>query len=151
MSDAAGRVAGEREQKHVAVLERARQRWNAGDLAGYLELYDASAVLHGYPGVEPGRASIRAFYEGFWVAFPGSQLGFEDVLAAGDEVAVRFVVDAVHGGPFQGLPPTGKRVTLPGLTILRFAGGRCAERWSQADFLGLLQQLGALPAPTAPA
>ena len=151
MSGAAGRVAGEREQQHVAVLERARRRWNAGDLAGYLELYAPSAVLHGYPGVEPGLASIRAFYEGFWAAFPGSRLGFEDVIAAGDEVAVRFVVDAVHGGPFQSLPPSGKRVTLPGLTILRFAGGRCAERWSQADFLGLLQQVGALPAPAPPA
>jgi hypothetical protein len=42
-------------------------------------------------------------------------------------------------------------MALPGITILRFAGGRCVERWSQADFLYLLQQLGAFPAPAAPA
>jgi predicted ester cyclase len=150
MGDAVGRAGAEAGPAEIAVLERARQRWNAGDLAGYLELYAPGAVLHGYPGVEPGLASIRAFYEGFWAAFPGSQLVFEDVRAAGDAVTVRFAVDAVHGGPFQGLPPTGRRVALSGITILRFAGGRCVERWSQADFLGLRQQLGAVPAPGSP-
>lgn len=60
--------------------------------------------------------------------------------------ACRFVVTGKHTGPFQGMPPTGKEFTLPGITILRFSGERCVERWSQADFLGLLQQLGALPA-----
>ena len=53
----------------------------------------------------------------------------------------------MHGGPFQGMPATGKPFTLPGITILRFADGGCCERWSQADFIGLLQQLGALPPP----
>jgi predicted ester cyclase len=144
-----GRQAPEQEQ--VAALEQALVRWNAGDLEGYLELYDPGAVLHGYPGVEPGLASLRAFYQGFWTAFPGSQLRLEDVVAAGDEVAARATLTAVHGGAFMGVPATGRAVTLPTLTILRFAGGRCVERWSQADFLGLLQQLGALPAPGASA
>jgi steroid delta-isomerase-like uncharacterized protein len=130
-----------------AVLHRAGERWNAGDLAGYLALYGPDAVVHGYPGVAPGLASIRRFYEAFWAAFPGSRLRVEDVLAEGDRLAVRFVVEGTHGGPFQGIPPTGQPVRLPGITILRFTGGRCVERWSQADFLGLLQQLGAIPGP----
>jgi hypothetical protein len=54
-------------------------------------------------------------------------------------------------GTVRGLPPTGKRVTLPGITTLRFAGGRCVGRWSQSDFLGLLQQLGATPSGGASA
>jgi len=45
----------------------------------------------------------------------------------------------------MGIPPTGKQVTMTGITILRFAGGKCVERWSEADFLGLLQQLGVVP------
>jgi predicted ester cyclase len=95
--------------------------------------------------VELGLASVRQFYEGFWLAFPDSQLVFEDVFAVADKVACRFVVHATHQGPFQGIAPTGKRTTQPGITILRFSEGKCVERWSQADFMGLLSQLGALP------
>jgi predicted ester cyclase len=129
------------------MLLAAREQWNAGNLEGYLRLYDPAVVLHGYAGVEPGIEGVRQFYEGFLAAFPGAQLAFEDVFSAGDRVACRYVVRATHGGPFQGLPATGKRVEIPGITILRFAGGRCVERWSQADFLGLLAQLGLVPSP----
>lgn len=131
----------------VVALNRARDRWNAGDLAGYLKLYGEAAVLHGYAGVGPGIANIRAFYEAFCAAFPDSRLEFEDVFSAGDRVACRFVMHGKHQGPFQGMPPTGKAFRLPGITVLRFTGSQCVERWSQADFLGLLQQIGALPSP----
>jgi len=94
---------------------------------------------------QPGIASITAFYNAFFAAFPGARLDFEDVFVSGDKVTCRFIVTGSHEGPFQGLPPTHKRFALPGITILRFEGERCVERWSQADFLSLLQQLGAIP------
>ena len=47
-----------------------------------------------------------------------------------------------HIGVFNGIPPTGKAIRLPRITILRFSGERCVERWSQAGFLGLLKQPG---------
>jgi predicted ester cyclase len=130
--------------ENVEALERARLRWNAGDLYGYLELYDENAVFHGIAGREPGLAGIRAFYEGFWSAFPGSQLVFEDVFSLGEKVACRFVLHARHADTFLGIDATGQRVTIPGISILRFRDGRCVERWSQADFLGVVAQLGAL-------
>lgn len=131
----------------VEALTRAGERWNAGDLDGYLEMYDRNAVLHGYAGVEPGLNSISAFYREFWAAFPGSRLVFEDRFEVDGKVACRFVVNGTHAGPFQGMPATHKAISLPGITILRFDGEKCVERWSQADFLSMLQQLGALPAP----
>ncbi len=69
------------------------------------------------------------------------------MFAEGDEVACRFTRRAAHGGEFNGIPATGRRVELKGITILRFANGRCVERWSQADFMGMLRQLGVVPAP----
>ena len=132
-----------------AALRHAGERWNAGDLAGYLQLYDPDVRLHGYSGVEPGLDNVRRFYEGFWAAFPDSRLIFEDLFPYEDRVACRFVVRATHRGELMGVPATGKEIALPGITILRFAGERCVERWSQADFLGLLQQIGAIPAPEA--
>lgn len=134
-------------KENQAVLETARDEWNRGNLEGYLQLYAADAVLHGYAGVGPGLANIRQFYEAFFVAFPDAKLTFADTFAAEDRVACRFVVEATHGGVFQGIGPTGKRITIPGITILRFEEAKCVERWSQADFLGLLAQLGAIPAP----
>lgn len=131
------------------VLHRVVERWNADDLDGYLTLYHQDAVLHGYDGVGPGFENIRAFYQSFFAAFPGSRLTVDDVFAAGDKVACRFTVFGKHDGPFQGMPPTGRTFSLPGITILRFSGEHCVERWSQANFLALLQQLGAI-APTPP-
>lgn len=132
------------DQNRVAV-KRARDCWNRGDLSGYMQLYDPDVELHGYAGVERGLENVQRFYEEFWKAFPGSQLVFEDIISSEDKVVCRFVIEATHAGTFQGLPATGKKIAMPGLTILRFAEGKCVERWSQADALGLLVQLGALP------
>ena len=55
-------------------------------------------------------------------------------------------MSGVHGGEFMGVPATGRPYELNGITILRFDGAQVVERWSSADFLGLLTQLGAIPA-----
>ena len=63
--------------------------------------------------------------------------------AEGDEVAARYVVYGTHQGEFMGIAATGKQITRAGITILHFRNGKCVERWSQADTLGMLRQLGA--------
>jgi len=130
---------------NVAALHAAVTQWNAGNLDGYLALYDPEAVLHGYAGVDPGLSSIRHFYQAFWAAFPGSRLVFEDVFASGEKVACRFLLQGNHRGTFQGIAPTGVRINMPGITILEFHDGRCTRRWTYSDSVGLLQQLGAFP------
>jgi predicted ester cyclase len=52
-----------------------------------------------------------------------------------------------HVDEFMGVPATGTPIALPGITILHFRASRCVERFSQADMLGLLVQIGAVPAP----
>lgn len=131
--------------RNVAALHDAGAQWNAGNLAGYLALYDPEAVLHGYSGVGPGLSGIRQFYQAFWAAFPGSRLAFEDVFASGEKVACRFLIQGEHRGVFQGIAATGAHINLPGITILEFHEGRCIRRWSYTDSAGLLQQLGVLP------
>jgi predicted ester cyclase len=111
----------------------------------YLALYDPACVLHGYAGVEPGLAGIRTFYEAFWAAFPDVRITAEDFVEQGDKLACRFVCRGTHRGPFLGVAATGRPVEFSGMTILAFRDGRCVERWSQADFLTVLQQIGALP------
>jgi predicted ester cyclase len=94
------------------------------------------------------RADAGQPYEDVFAAFDSPQLEFEDTLAAGDRVVIRFTMTGRHRGAFMGVPATGTDVALPGITILRFGeGGKAIERWSSADMLGLLVQLGAVPAP----
>jgi len=130
---------------NVAALHAAGAHWNAGNLEGYLRLYDPEAVLHGYAGVEPGVSGIRHYYQAFWAAFPGSRLVLEDVFASGEKVACRFLLQGEHSGAFQGIAATGRQIKMPGITILEFRDGRCVRRWSYADSVGLLIQLGAFP------
>lgn len=128
-------------------VRAAQERWNAGDLDGYLQLYDESIRLHGYAPEPLDKAAARGFYEQVFAAFGPPKLEFHEVLSDGDALTIRFTMSGRHVGEFMGVPPTGRDVALPGITILRFSGDRVVERFSQADMLGLLVQLGAVPAP----
>src|SRR5215212_3483357 len=110
------------------IVQQALDRLNApGDKSGYFDLYSPHAVLHGYGGVAPGLEGIKQFYHQLWAAFPDSAVTPEDWLEQGDRVVLRFTYRGTHRGEFQGIPPTGRQVTMSGITILRFADGQCVE------------------------
>jgi predicted ester cyclase len=71
----------------------------------------------------------------------------EDQVAEGDKVATRITGSGKHVGPLLGIPPTNKMVTMSGIAIHRVANGKLVEHWGQVDGVGLLAQLGAVPAP----
>jgi len=128
-------------------LAAARESWNAGDLDGYLRLYDDRIRLHGYSPEPMDKQEVREFYAMVFRAFERPQLAFHEVLWDGDACAIRFTMSGRHVGEFMGVPGTGTEIALDGITILRFDGDRVVERFSQADMLGLLVQIGAVPAP----
>lgn len=130
-----------------AVVAAAVDAWNAGDLERYLELYDPSIVHHGLAPEPFDHQANRAFYEMLVAAFPGARLVLDDIVAEGDSLALRFHLAGEHKGPFLGIPATGRQFLLNAQTIMRFEGGRVVERWTTGDLLGLLTQLGAIPAP----
>ena len=128
-------------------LRRAVDAWNAGDLDTYLELYDDAISLHGYSPQPMSKTEVRGFYTMIFAAFPGSTLTIDETIVEGDRVALRFVQQGTHAGVFMGLPASGKDFAMTGQTVLHFRDGRVVERWSSADMLGLLVQLGAMPPP----
>ena len=67
------------------------------------------------------------------------------MIAEGDKLADRYTISGTHQQPFLGIPATGTRIQLAGITIVRIAAGKITQRWAVTDQLGLLQQLGALP------
>lgn len=134
-------------ESNKKALAAAVEAWNAGDGDGYLTLYDPSTVHHGL-GPEPfDQRANRGFYEAMWAAFPGAQLTIDDTVAEGDKLALRFHLAGEHKGEFMGVPATGRPFLLSGHTIMSFRDGRVIERWTTGDLLGLLTQLGAIPAP----
>ena len=83
----------------------------------------------------------------FRAAFPDLQATIEDLIAEGHKVAVRGTLRGTHPGELLGIPPTGAQVTVPLIDINRIEAGKLVERWGEADMLGLLHQLGVIPAP----
>jgi predicted ester cyclase len=133
-------------EQNKAIVRRAIENFNnPATRNAYLDVYDANSVIHGYNLV--GLESIKQFYKGLWAAFPDSRVTIEDVIAEGDKTAVRYTFSATHQGDFMGIPPTRRKVNVDGVTILRFANGKCVERWGQMDMLGLMQQLGVISPP----
>ena len=128
-----------------ANLQRALDAWNARDLDGYLSLYDESIRLHGYSPEPMDKVSVRAFYDMILHAFDGPKLAFHDVFSNGDRLVVRFTMTGTHRDQFVGIAPTGRSVSVDGITILRFRDGRCVERWSSVDMYAWLAQRGAVP------
>jgi steroid delta-isomerase-like uncharacterized protein len=74
-----------------------------------------------------------------------ASMKIEDMIAEDDRVAVRLTGHAVQTGEFMGMPPSGKAYTIGEIHIFRVRDGKVAEHWHQADFLGMMRQLGALP------
>jgi predicted ester cyclase len=81
-----------------------------------------------------------------FAAFPDLQFLLDDLLADGNQVVARFTVRGTQTGVFQGIPATGSAAAVSGIAIYRLAGGKVVEQWLEYDQLGLLQQLGVLPA-----
>jgi len=134
-------------EQHLTAARTAIDAWNGGDLTRYLEMYDESVALHGYAPEAMDRAAVTEFYRGVWAAFESPKIVVHDMFGAADQICIRFTMTGRHVGDFLGVPGTQRDIALPGITVLRFAAGRCVERWASADMLGLLAQMGAVPAP----
>jgi steroid delta-isomerase-like uncharacterized protein len=104
-----------------------------------------------YAGNPPmDRDGFLQFLGALRTAFPDVAVTVEDLLAEGDEVAVRWTWRGTQQGPFLGILPTGEAVAGSGIGLFRIANGRIVEDFVQEDTFGLLQQLGAIPAPGQP-
>jgi steroid delta-isomerase-like uncharacterized protein len=95
--------------------------------------------LKGYDGAAQ---LMRLWREGF----SNLKLEIEDSFEVDDKVACRFRISGTHTGPLMGIPASGKPVSVVATGIFRVADGKLADNWVNFDALGLLQQIGAIPA-----
>ena len=126
-----------------AISEGAR----SGDMSGLDEVIAPDIRDHNpEPGQGQGREGARAMFMELARAFPDLSVSIEELIAEGDKVVGRVRFQGTHSGDFQGMPATGKRVEMQVIDILRIENGKIVERWGLGDQLGLMQQLGAVPA-----
>ena len=129
-------------EENKAIIRRAFEAWNAGDLDLFDELWAADYVHH-----DPAEPKVRSLedYKRYvsyvHKSYPGMGFTLEDMLAEGDKVAARYTWHATDTVGRPDRPPTGRQVTMTGISIYRLAGGRIAEMWTNWDALGYQQQL----------
>jgi len=121
---------------------------NQGNLALLDELVSSGYELHdpNYPQPVLGAEGLKQYLQTFRSAFPDLHFTIEDLMGEGDTVALRQTARSTHQGELFGIAPTGKQLTVTGMTCHRFVNGKLVESWVNYDSLGMLQQLGVIPA-----
>jgi len=111
------------------------------------ELTAPDFVPHSWPGVEPGVENLKQAQRRVAAGLEDARMTIEDVIAEGDKVVVRLTSHGRPVGEFMGMPSSGKTYDISEIHIFRIADGKVAEHWRDADMLGMMRQLGALPQP----
>jgi steroid delta-isomerase-like uncharacterized protein len=127
--------------------------WNQGREESIDELFAARGIGYGLGDTEApiqGPAGIKPFVRNLRGALPDIHMKIEDIMAEGDRVTVRITAEGTHKGGNLGVAPTGRRIHIEGIVIVRIANGQIVEGWNSWDQLGLLRQIEALPAQKGP-
>jgi steroid delta-isomerase-like uncharacterized protein len=120
---------------------------NRGNLALLDELIAPSIVSHDASTTMQGLEAYKRFVSDYLTAFPDLHFTIEELIAEGDKTVTRWTARGTHRGELMGIPPTGKQATVTGITIIHWSNGKSVESWLNFDALGMLQQLGVVPAP----
>ena len=122
--------------------------WNKGRLEAVEEMASPDVIGHGQAqhATDIGLKEFKPFVMGFRSAFPDLKVTIDQVIEQGDIVVARWTATMTHQGEFLGYAPTGKKATITGTSTQRISGGKIVEGWDNWDQLGLLVQIGAVPA-----
>ena len=120
-----------------------------GEKAAVDELVAEDFVPHSWGPMPPGREPLKQAIDRVYGGLSDHRMTIDDLIAEHDRVAIRLRSHARHTGTFMGIPATGREYEITETHVLRIRDGKVIEHWRDADMLGLMQQLGALPAPGA--
>ena len=134
----------------VKVLQEFFRTGEAGLVDSLVDRVLANNIVQHLSGMPPEAQSLEGFKQllpALRQGFPDALFEVENLVAEGDTIAFRLIWKATHQGELFGIPPTGIRATVTEMHMLRIAHGKIVEHWGEWDALGLMQQLGAVPAP----
>ena len=138
-------------EANKAVVRRYREAHNTNNLALLDDVLAPTLVAHEMlPNVPQTLEGAKMVHQGTLAVFPDLQLHTDALFAEDDKVVEQWTMRAHHtGAPFfiGNVPPSGNAVEVIGITTYRIADGKIVETWSNMDFVGVLQQVGVIPAP----
>ena len=137
------------EQENKELVQRFNEEvFNQHNKAAMDELIADEAVEHDpLPGLSNDKAGAVATIEQILAAFPDMKAEVHQLVASGDQVAVRATFRGTHEGEFMGVPPTGKSVEVGSIDIVRVKDGKFVEHWGIFDAAGMMMQLGVIQSP----
>jgi steroid delta-isomerase-like uncharacterized protein len=135
-------------EQNKQIVRRAFEEPWKGNLDVVDELVASDYIGHDPANPEPlrGPEGVKEFISTYMTAFPDARITVEQQLVEGNSVATRWTGRGTHEGELMGIEPTGKQVTVSGLTISRLENGKIVEEYQNWDTFGMMQQLGAVPA-----
>ena len=136
---------GDTEANKALTLRYWEEVANKGNLDLIEEICAPDYVCHEVDQDIRGPEGVRQFIFMLRAAFPDLHVTVEDVIAEGDKIVQRWTGRGTHQGELMGIPPTGNRVSVAGITISRFEGSKVTEEWEVYDMMGMMQQLGVIP------
>jgi steroid delta-isomerase-like uncharacterized protein len=133
-------------EMNKTIAQQTMQALHERDLDGVRANVAPTARFYGWAPEPLDADGHKAFMSALLTAFPDSRFIVDDVITEGDKVAVRHRLQGTHQAELQGIPATGKQVEIGGIVIFRIENGMVAEAWLNADLMGMMQQLGVVPA-----
>jgi steroid delta-isomerase-like uncharacterized protein len=135
-------------EENKAIARREVEMFSTGDLSIADEIYSDDYVGHDPTKPEPIRGIEGAKEEaaGYRAAFSDLTLTIDNQVAEGEYVVTRWTARGTHDGDLEGIAPTGVNATTGGISISRIVDGKIVEDHTQWDALGLMTQLGVVPA-----
>lgn len=135
-------------EKNKAIMNRFVEFINTASEKLAEELISPNAIFYVPGQSEPMRGPVGylAIIKMIRNGIPDIQWSLEDIIVEGNKVAARFIMRGTHEGNFFGVPPTGKPIIVQAMNFYHLSGGQIVGEHGQPDFLGLLQQIGAVPA-----
>jgi len=131
-------------EKNMEIVRRYREAHNTGHLDLLNEIVSPNLITHAHmPGIPAGLAGGKAVTQSVMAACPDLHIETNELFAVGDKVTEIWTQSMTHtAGPFFGVPPTGKKVVVSGISVYRLENGKIVEHWGAMDFYGVLLQLG---------
>ncbi|HZM21287.1 MAG TPA: ester cyclase [Anaerolineales bacterium] len=130
-------------EENKDIVRRYQEAYNTKDFEALAEVLAADVITPNIiSGMPPGIEGAKAVHQKTLRGMPDYYTTIEDLIAEGDKVVARVTMTGTHTGNFYGIAPTGRRVNLTSIYIVRIANGKIVEHWGEEDGVAVLKQLG---------
>ena len=134
----------EKSQTNLNAVQRFYDAYNTKQQAILNEVIADDYVDYGHQPPGRGIQGAKSDHQDIVRGFADARFDIDEMFGADDRVVVRWTLNATNTGPFAGLSPTQKKITIHGISLYRLRDGKIAETRNQADLFALFTQLGTI-------